>query len=286
MKKGLLFSLLILFLLSSCVHHSPFVDEYFYQALGNDGEVVITADVGRMREDESGVLSEEEKENRIIKKAERISLSLLDGTLSGAVEGDISKFTTNTALAFSSSYEKEEDKENSLRWYNGGGMNIYSPQNGILLFTDGSYSDYYERTIENRVKKIDDETAGRMGDSLFSFYAFRPESLEYIGFDLPETVRKEITYTCLLFDSAGGSLLLSGFIKTTSSSAARALSTLMRNQIIQEKRRSGESVDYKALSKCFTLNDCSLDIEGYTLSGKFEENAVNMIRDKFGGIIQ
>lgn len=286
MKKGLLFSLLLLFLLPSCVHHSPFVEEYFYQALGESGEVVITADVERLKTDETtGILSEEEKENRIVKKTGRVSLSLLDGTLSGALEGDIGKTSTNIALALSPSYTKVEDKESNTKWYNGGGMNIYSPESGIVLFTSGSYPLYYGKVIEEREKRIDDETASMMARSLFSLYVYEPESLEYIGFEIPETVRKEITQTCLLFDSVNGELLLSGFINSKGESSARALNTLLRNQIIQEKRRSGEAVDYKVLGACFSLDGCSLKIENYILSGSMKEKSLDMIREKFGGII-
>ncbi len=286
MKIGILSSLILILLLTGCVHHSPFVDEYFFSSLGEEGEVVVTADVKRMREDGAvEILSDEEKENKLIKKSERVSLSLFNGDVSGALEGDISKTMTNLALHLSSSFEKVDDGEDSLKWYSGNGLNVYSPESGIVLFTSGSYPEYYRRTIVERRKLIDDETAERMACSLFSFYVFEPEDLSLIGLDIPETVRSEIKETCLLFDMKEGSLLLSGFINTKSESSARALNTLMRNQIVQEKRRSGESVDYKALSSSFSLSGTTLKIEGYVLTGESRDKTLSLIKEKFGGII-
>ena len=51
MKK--VFSILTLaaiLTLTGCVHHTPFEEEYFFQAMGKDGEIVITADTTKLKE--------------------------------------------------------------------------------------------------------------------------------------------------------------------------------------------------------------------------------------------
>ncbi len=110
--KRLLLSFLVLVLLTGCVHHTPFTTEYFYQALGESGEIVMTADTERIKEGElDGVVDPGLTDNTVVKKSTRISASFVpdgDGYItSGAVEGNISSFTTNTALAFSSAFNHE-----------------------------------------------------------------------------------------------------------------------------------------------------------------------------------
>ena len=77
MKKVLL-SVLTLVLLTGCVHHTPFTTEYFYQALGESGEIVMTADTERIKEGElDGVVDDSLKDNTVVKKSSRISASLM-----------------------------------------------------------------------------------------------------------------------------------------------------------------------------------------------------------------
>ena len=60
MRKSvlLLLPLILLVLLTGCVHNSPFTDsgEYFFQAMGKDGEIVVTADTERLKESMPAVL--------------------------------------------------------------------------------------------------------------------------------------------------------------------------------------------------------------------------------------
>ena len=287
MKKVLL-SVLVLVLLTGCVHHTPFTTEYFYQALGESGEIVMTADTERIKEGElDGVVDSSLKDNTIVKKSTRISASLMpdgDGYItSGAVEGNISSFTTNTALAFSSAFSRE--KEDGVKWYTDSVMSLYSPQNGVLLFTDGDYPEFYRRSYSEREMKIDDETAELMASAALSVYIFEPESLSELGFEIPDTVTAEMTRTCLLINRKDGELKLSGWIETTSEGTARALNTLLRNQIIQEKRRGGEKLDYSSLSTIFIVDGSSVKITDYTLTGEMREKASSLVREKIGGIL-
>ncbi len=94
-----------------------------------------------------------------------------------------------------------------------------------------------------------------------------------------------ITRVCLLFNNKDGELKMSGFIETVGESEARALNTILRNQIIQEKRREGEALDIKALSNVFVAEKSSVVITDYTLTGKAKESASNLIESNVGGLL-
>ncbi len=295
MKKILLPALLLVLVLTGCVHKTPFTSEYFYQALGEPGEIVMTADMERIKSGELGELVDESvRTNSMVKKTTRVSVSIDtassdDGeeyyVTSGAAEGDISRFIVNTGLFFSPQFSKEKDE--GTEWYRqkDGDLSLYVPQSGVLLFTDGDYPSFFRRSYSEREMVIDDETASLMASSAFSLYVFEPENLSEIGFELPDTVLSEIKETCLLFNEKEGDIKLSGYINTTSDGTARALNTLFRNQIIQEKRRAGEKLDVSALSGIFITSGTSVIITDYALSGEMKENAKALISERLGGLI-
>ena len=298
MKKIAFVLLVIIVMLvgTSCVHHYPYEPEYWFQALGEDGEYVLTADVKRLQNGEGKeIVDPSILSNPIASKASRISLSLIaedkdedtyplplsSFVVSGAIEGKYSPFIINNSLKFSGAIKV---KENGLTRYKSGAMSIYAPMKNLILFSEGDYDYLYERTIGNRWKYIDDETASAMASSLFSVYVFSPETLVDIGFEIPQTVLSEMTRTCLLFDEKDGVMVMSGRIQTTGDGTARALSTLFKNQIVQEKRRNGEKLDTKALSGMFTTNESIVFIDSYPLSSTMKEKAKSLMSEGIGGL--
>ena len=298
MKKIAFVLLVIIVMLvgTSCVHHYPYEPEYWFQALGEDGEYVLTADVTRLQNGEGKeIVDPSTLSNPVASKASRISLSLIaedpdedtyplplsSFVVSGAIEGKYSPFIINNSLKFSGSVKV---KENGITRYKSGAMSIYAPMKNLILFTEGDYDYLYERTIEEREKLIDDETASAMASSLFSVYVFSPETLVDIGFEIPQTVLSEMTRTCLLFDEKDGVMVMSGRIQTTGDGTARALSTLFKNQIVQEKRRNGEKLDTKALAGMFTTNESVVYIDGYPLSSTMKEKAKSLMSEGIGGL--
>lgn len=298
MKKIAFVLLVIIVMLvgTSCVHHYPYEPEYWFQALGEDGEYVLTADVTRLKNGEGKeIVDPSILSNPVASKASRISLSLIaedpeedtyplplsSFVVSGAIEGKYSPFIINNSLKFSGSVKV---KENGIIRYKSGAMSIYAPMKNLILFSEGDYDYLYERTIENRWKYIDYETASAMASSLFSVYVFSPETLVDIGFEIPQTVLSEMTRTCILFDEKDGVLVMSGRIETTGDGTARALSTLFKNQIVQEKRRNGEKLDTKALAGMFTTKERIVIIDGYPLSGDMKEKAKSLMTEGIGGL--
>ena len=281
---------------TSCVHHYPYEPDYWFQAIGDDGEYVLTADVERLRNGEGEELIDPYfLSNPVAAKASRISLSLIakEGTedlyplplssfiTSGAIEGKYSPLIINNSLKFSGSMKV---KENGVVRYTSGSMSVYAPMKNLILFTDGDYSSFYQRTIEERDKLIDDETARAMASSLFSVYVFSPDTLVDIGFEIPQVVLSEMTRTCILFNEIDGVMVMSGRIETTGDGTARALTTLFKNQIIQETRRNGEKLDTKALAGMFATNDNIVLIADYPLSSSMKEKAKGIMTQGIGGL--
>ena len=281
---------------TSCVHHYPYEPDYWFQAIGDDGEYVLTADVERLRNGEGEELIDPSiLSNPVAAKASRISLSLIakEGTedlyplplssfiTSGAIEGKYSPLIINNSLKFSGSMKV---KENGVVRYTSGSMSVYAPMKNLILFTDGDYSSFYQRTIEERDKLIDDETARAMASSLFSVYVFSPDTLVDIGFEIPQVVISEMTRTCILFNEIDGVMVMSGRIETTGDGTARALTTLFKNQIIQETRRNGEKLDTKALAGMFATNDNIVLIADYPLSSSMKEKAKGIMTQGLGGL--
>lgn len=298
MKKSILSLLVVVFVLvgTSCVHHYPYEPDYWFQAIGDDGEYVLTADVERLRNGEGEELIDPSiLSNPVAAKASRISLSLIakEGTedlyplplssfiTSGAIEGKYSPLIINNSLKFSGSMKV---KENGVVRYTSGSMSVYAPMKNLILFTDGDYSSFYQRTIEERDKLIDDETARAMASSLFSVYVFSPDTLVDIGFEIPQVVLSEMTRTCILFNEIDGVMVMSGRIETTGDGTARALTTLFKNQIIQETRRNGEKLDTKALAGMFATNDNIVLIADYPLSSSMKEKAKGIMTQGIGGL--
>lgn len=281
---------------TSCVHHYPYEPDYWFQAIGDDGEYVLTADLERLRNGEGEELIDPSfLSNPVAAKASRISLSLIakEGTedlyplplssfiTSGAIEGKYSPLIINNSLKFSGSMKV---KENGVVRYTSGSMSVYAPMKNLILFTDGDYSSFYQRTIEERDKLIDDETARAMASSLFSVYVFSPDTLVDIGFEIPQVVLSEMTRTCILFNEIDGVMVMSGRIETTGDGTARALTTLFKNQIIQETRRNGEKLDTKALAGMFATNDNIVLIADYPLSSSIKEKAKGIMTQGIGGL--
>ena len=297
MKKSYLYiliSLIILMVGTSCAYRRPFYPEYWFQALGQEGEFVMTADISRLKEGEGKEIVDQSLfDNPIASKSERISLSLIPQendsyplplssfVVGGAVEGKFSTLVVNTSLKFSG-YMKT--KENGIVRYKGDGMSVYAPLKNLILFTDGDYDDLYDRTISSREKVIEDSVAEAMATSLFSLYVFEPETLMDIGFEIPQVVLDEMEKTCILFDERGGELVMTGIIETTGDGTARALSTLLKNQVVQEKRRNGETLDTKLLSTYFSVEDNVVKIIGYPLSSAMKEKARGLMSSGIGGL--
>ena len=155
MKKSILSLLVVVFVLvgTSCVHHYPYEPDYWFQAIGDDGEYVLTADVERLRNGEGEELIDPSfLSNPVAAKASRISLSLIakEGTedlyplplssfiTSGAIEGKYSPLIINNSLKFSGSMKVKEN-----------GVVRYGWVDELLNIYPYAYCPHYEERVES-----------------------------------------------------------------------------------------------------------------------------------------
>ena len=101
MMKKLLSIALIALILASCVHESPFRSEYYFQAMGRSGEIVITVDTR-----ESGILSGF-LPDEIHGRADRISVAIDgEGNVYGGAEGNFGYAGVNALLDWVPEFRK------------------------------------------------------------------------------------------------------------------------------------------------------------------------------------
>lgn len=291
MKKTLLFlSLCLLFV--SCVHKTPYKEEYYFQAMGDSSEIVITADVDKLKDSSLNILPED---NEIAKRADRITVGLLPETtevyplpmesyaINGAIEGNFGKFVTNTALSWSKEFEKE--KKDGLKYYTNGSIQAAVPKSGILIFSDTSYKEHYERTIKNREKLISDEIAREMVGAAASLYLNTPETLLDIGFELPDTALKKIERCYFLIDDVDGQLYMNGKLMMYDESGAKTMNTILRNQLLVSLRKSGVKFNVKDLAAFFAYEGNTVSINDFALQGDMAAKAQALVTQAVGSMI-
>ena len=291
MKKTLVFVALSL-LFVSCVHKTPYQEEFYFQAMGESSEVVITADVGKIKESSLEILPEG---NAVIDRTDRISVGLLPETtevyplpmesysVNGALEGNFGKLVTNTALSWSKEFEKV--KEDGVKYYTNGSIEAGSPESGLVLFSDTSYMDHYDRTYLNREKLISDDIAYEMASSAAGLYLNTPETLIDLGFELPDTAIKKIERCSFLIDEVDGQLYMNGKLVMWEDGDAKTMNTLLRNQLLVSLRKSGVQFNVKDLAAYFTYESNVVSINDFALQGDMAAKAQALITDAVGSML-
>ena len=186
-------TLLLLFLLSSCVTRSPIGDEQYFQGLGLDGEFVITINAQLLDVDQY-IQSDDTAVNYITERMTRLSIALYDskGTAGpvtedfsefdyyGAVEGDFSKTLVNSALSVSSAFTSSKDKKTKLRFFvdERSGLEAAVPANGIILFSTTDVVDNYNQTYTEGCLGPGED--GNLYYEGFTVYTYRENGVEKI----------------------------------------------------------------------------------------------------------
>lgn len=274
----------VLLLSVSCVHHSPFRDSYYYDALGDPGEVVFTLDARRS----AGVFDLADSPAlqpflAFLDRIDRVSLSLYrtadetEGRYSfyGGVEGNIPSFLTNTLFLYDDGFEKIE--EGKVRYYRNNtlGLDVYSPRSGLLLFASDEYMKAYRQTYKEREQKIPEALAQRMGNALFGFHGEGSQNLIDIGLEVPESVLAKTRSMTVVFDTdEEGRLVLGAVFHMEADSLAKSLSILLKTKYISDKRRNGEKLG--DLTGLFELEGSYVYINGMELSEKQSESILSV----------
>ena len=270
-KRILLYCVIVLLILTSCTHTHEFKDGYYFQAMGEDSEIVVTVDTQKAREVRPTLLGVNDSLlSSILDKSSRISVSLSKDeykeddpypddiasmNISGAIEGDYSKFIINTGLGFSKDFSKV--KEDGVKYYTNSenSIELGSPTSGVILFSNDSYKELYDTTIKNRVIKISDEKAALIGESVMGLYVRSPQTMIALGFEIPLSVIVQMSDAVIYVVEKDSVFYLYADLTMKSSSLAKTLNTLLRNQVVAEIKRQGEKPDFKVLGQQYYTQD-------------------------------
>ena len=262
MRKFLLIALTAL-LLASCVYQSPFKEEALFSSMGGDGDVVVTIDARRVKE---GALSSILPSSVLIDRSDRISVSI-GRSVYGALEGNFGYAIVDAALAWSPDWKLMDEDDRYYR-SRSSGLEAAVPVSGVLLFSSESYRDAQSRLIDDRRAVISPVTSALMESSLAALYTRSAEAAVGMGIGITEDVADNIDEMVFLFDEKGAGLVLSGWIDMDSSSSARALVTVLRNELLKSIRERGERPDFAALSSYYTQDGDKVILAGIDIDAE------------------
>lgn len=282
-------TLLLLFLLSSCVTRSPIGDEQYFQGLGLDGEFVITINAQLLDVDQY-IQSDDTAVNYITERMTRLSIALYDskGTAGpvtedfsefdyyGAVEGDFSKTLVNSALSVSSAFTSSKDKGTKLRFFidTQSGLEAAVPANGIIMFSTTDVVENYTQTYtEGRAAHISDEDAAKLAASQVGVYVSNPRTMIDLGFDINEVALSNIDSILMVMDDD----TISAEFRLKSDDLADSFSILIKAGYIGNLRREGKKVNVSELKEMFTQELSTVNVNGMKLSEEQKNTILQVI---------
>ncbi|MCR5731935.1 MAG: hypothetical protein K6G51_03215 [Sphaerochaetaceae bacterium] len=289
MKKVLLYCSVVLFLLTSCVHHSPYKEEYFFQAMGEDSEIVITADATRLKEGGYLVGFNDPLLLELLDRSERVNVALTtdteeypakfsDYTYYGGLEGNFGPFIINNALYYSKDFKEIES--DGISYYQSKSLEAEVPRGGLLLFSRENYPSIYKKTYSDRVIYIDDVTAERLGDSVVGIYIRKPQTMFDLGFDIPQSVFLKMEEAIVYIIEDGENLSLNADVTMESESNAKTLITLIRNKELFNLKKSGIKPDFKELSNKYYYDGNIAMVRNHNISKGDLIKLINTVSNK------
>lgn len=254
MRRKVLLAFAAALMITGCVHHSPFLSEYYFQAMGDDGELVMTLDAEALKNSSVSIPS-----NEILDRSERISvamtpsqessiypLPLSSWTLYGAAEGNFGTLLVPAVISHLDGFERGEGK---TRYYTNGSISVGVPETGLLLFSTGDYLEAKDKTLDNRSILIPHSLAEEMASPLMSIYVSEPRTMIDLGFEIPYAVITGMEFALITITEEEGSFFLSATVSFCEERDAQTFMTLIRNMVVQQIRREGGKLDFKLLSE-------------------------------------
>jgi hypothetical protein len=275
-------SLAMLMSLVSCVHR-PADDQYWFQGMGSDREIVVTVDTKHPEKLPGPLVFDDPTFAQLLQRVDRLSVALYDtadgedpdgvldaGDLSryefyGAAEGNIPAFLTNSMLLWNEEWRKIE--EGTIRYYRNEwlGLDVFAPRRGLLLFASDDYLKAYRTIYKERSTRIPIGLADRMSNAVFGFYIAGPQAMIDVGLALPKTVLAQTASIVLVLEESGdGVPALGGIITMKSPKLANSLSILLKSSYISDKRRNREPLG--DLTNLFILENDAVYINDMPLS--------------------
>ncbi len=275
---GVSILIIVLLVLSSCVTRSPLGDEQYFQALGLDGQFVITVNADLLDVDKY-VNTSDEAVKYITDRMDRLSIALYGNSDSafseydyyGALEGDYSKSLINSALSLSSLFTKQKDSETKLKFFvdNESGLEAAIPTKGIILFSTTSVVDNYKQTYtSDRVRNISSEDAARLASSQIGVYVSNPQTMIDLGFEITKAALDNIESILLIMNDD----VISVDFRIKSEELANSFSVLIKAGYVGNLRKAGEKIDLASLKKMFTQELSTVRVNDMPLSKEQKES--------------
>ncbi|MBR2282192.1 MAG: hypothetical protein IJ863_06190 [Spirochaetales bacterium] len=277
----------LLVLLSSCVTRSPLGDEQYFQALGLDGQFVITVnadllDVGKYVDTSDKAVS------YIADRMGRLSIALYDpngGSIStdfsefdyyGALEGDYSKSLINSALSLSSLFTKQKDDDSKLKFFvdNDSGLEVAVPTKGIILFSSTNVVDNYRQTYTSeRVSNISSDDAARLAAAQIGVYVSNPRTMVDLGFEITKASLDNIESILLVMNDD----IISVDFRIKSEELANSFSVLIKAGYVGNLRKNGEKIDVASLKRMFTQELSTVSVNDMPLSKEMKDSIESIV---------
>jgi len=263
-SKTVVLSVCIVLMLSSCTSLAKRERPYFlFQGMAQSGSIVATVDA--LAEPDL-VASAFGDLNEFAHRAKRVSLSLnptndvypveQDALAAyGVVEGDYSRFLLNTGMMYARELSTKSNTD-GLSWFSqkNGPLSLYTPKNGELVFTNGSYEHAYA-SYKDRQRLINDEVALQMANASIALYAFEPESFFDLGLNLPQSVFQQAREVLLLIHQNEGNYTVNAFITMETPKLATTLSQMVRSGYLARLKKDKIPFKIAELKLMFLLDE-------------------------------
>lgn len=191
------------------------------------------------------------------------------GLFCGAVEGSFSKAAVNTAMSVSKQFEKVKEGKFTFYRLKEGGLQLYAPANGIILFSNGSVSDLYAQSFVNKTENSHAELATRILSASTGVYVYSPTVLPDLGFDISAEAAERFDYIVILSDSEKYNAEFS--MKTDK--FADSFLTLIRTAYTTALREKGEKIYTTYLKTIMLKKDNSV----YLLEQDYDSKLISGI---------
>jgi len=278
--------------LSSCTHTSPFKEEYAFQAMGSDAEIVITADVRSLRENKPSLIGYDDPLlKELASRSDRVSISidgrndqgedgypllLEDTSYYGVLEGNYPK-SMNLLLSFNDSFEKV--KEDGVKFYRNEvvPLEVKSPKGGLVIFSSDDYPTAEKRVLTERTIYISPDIASKIGEGVFGLYTKNPETMIDLGLGITLSVIEKMDEAVLYVVLEDGAFRLYADISMDEERQAKTLNTLLRNRVIADYRVRGERPDYKGLAEIYSVEGAVVHVRGREMSDGEVKNLLDKV---------
>ncbi len=256
MKKILLFSAVVL-LLVSCASVNPFTDEKpFVSAIAEDGKYIFTT-------------TDYESFISLPLDVERVSGSLDPdtGILYGAIEGKFSKTIVTAAVNASGQFDKIKGSSSTYWIHKESKMEVAVPASGIILFSTKDIESIYEKLfVEKELSSLEPEIINSLYSDVSGLYVKNPTELPKMDMDLTGFAVDRFDFILLVADSES----YDASFTLTTQEYTDSFFTILKAAYVTMLRQKGERPNTEYLSLIITKDEKTVHL----LDQKLDKNYI------------